>query len=84
MMMMMMNVEIIFYSEPSRCVFTKYSNIWFSQNTTNVIVNYKYDNMFRLIESSAGQFLEPYLRYIKHFYLMYLKCVSRIGLMVTV
>jgi hypothetical protein len=37
--------------------FTEYSKIWFSQNTTNFIVNHKYGDMFRLIQSSTDQFV---------------------------
>jgi len=34
-----------------------YSKSWFSENTTNIIVNRQCGDMFRLIESSSGQFL---------------------------
>jgi len=37
--------------------FTEYSKILFSQNTTNFILIHKYGDMFRLVESSTGQFV---------------------------
>jgi len=40
-----------------RCQKVKYSKSTFSQNTTNIIVNYKCDDIFRLIWSSSGQLL---------------------------
>jgi len=45
----------IFLLESSRYVFTKYSKSWFSQNTTNFIVNHKCGDMFRLIVPYSGQ-----------------------------
>jgi hypothetical protein len=42
-----------------------YSKSWFSQNNNYLIISYKFGEMFRHIQSSSGQFREPYYRYIK-------------------